>query len=209
MLVATLLSSCGEDTYHYPSVKEEFFSGVANADGLLEYIITDNGTRRVVTEWGEHLTRLQSDTLFRLMGYYEELSADNVKVHSFVNAISPLPVPAIYYADSVATAPVIIQSAWLGNQYINMLLVVKAGGMKHRIVFLEENITGPDDTGTLQAVFSIHHNDGKDAQVYETRGYASLPLYPYLSPAVRQIDIKLNYLDYEGRERDYSFVYKP
>ena len=209
LLVTYLLASCNKDTYHYPSVKEEFFSGYAKSDGSLEYIITDDGRRCVVTEWGEQLTQLKSDTLYRLMGYYEELSPDNVKVHSFVKAISPIPVPAIQYIDSVATAPIILHSAWMGNQYINIVMSVKGGGKEHRIVFLEESVTPVDDSGIVHAVFSIHHNDGGDAQVYEIRGYASLPLSPYLKSSVQQLDIQLNYLDYEGNVRNYSFTYKP
>jgi len=209
LLVLTMLASCSKDTYHYPSVKEEFFSGSANSDGLLGYIITDDGRRRVVTEWGQHLTRLKSDTLFRLMGYYEELSSDNVKVYSFVNAISSRPVPAEQYADSVPTAPVIMHSAWLGNQYINMLVGIKEGGKRHRIVFLEEDVTPADASGIARATFSIHHNDDHDALVYESRAYASLPLATYINPSVHQLNIQLNYLDYEGNLQNYSFEYKP
>lgn len=207
LLVVSLFSSCGKDTYHYPSVKEEFFCGSAKADGMLEYIITDDGVKRVVTEWGNQLDKLKPDTLFRLMGYYEELSSDKVKVHSFVNAISPKPVPATQYSDSVPTAPIILHSAWLGNQYINMLLAVKGGGKKHRVVFLEESVTTVDADGIAHVVFSIYHNDDGDAHVYESRGYASLPLLPYLKPSVRQLDISLKYIDYEGNARDYSFIY--
>lgn len=206
-LLVSILVSCSKDSYHYPSVKEEFFCGSAKADGMLEYIITDDGTKRVVTEWGNQLEKLKPDTLFRLMGYYEELSADKVKVHSFVNAISSKPVPAVHYADSVPTAPIILHSAWLGNQYINMVLAVKSGGKKHRVVFLEEAVTNIDAEGIVHVVFSIHHNDAGDARVYEARGYASLPLLPYLNPPVRQLDITLKYTDYEGNAHDYSFVY--
>lgn len=209
LLVTYLFASCGKDDYHYPSVKEEFFSGCANADSVLTYIITDDGTKRTVTEWGEQLAKLKPDTLYRLMGYYEELTTDHVKVHSFVKAISPMPVPAVQYADSVPTAPIILHSAWLGHQHLNILLAVKAGGKNHRIVFLEESLTPADASGTAHVVFSIHHNDLDDAQVYETRGYASLPLSSYLTPTVQQLDIQLNYLDYEGQVRDYLFEYKP
>lgn len=208
-LVLPLLASCSKDSYHYPSVKEEFFSGSAKSDSLLEYIITDDGVRRIVTERGDQLARLKPDTLYRLMGYYEELSADNVKVYSFVNTISHHPVPAVVYADSVASAPIILHSAWLGNQYINMVLSVKEGGKKHRIVFLEEDVTPVDASGVVRATFSIYHNDGGDAEVYQTRGYASLPLERYLKPSVSQLDITLKYVDYEGIAHDYSFEYKP
>ena len=174
-----------------------------------EYIITDDGVRRIVTERGDQLARLKPDTLYRLMGYYEELSTDNVKVYSFVNTISHHPVPAVVYADSVASAPIILHSAWLGNQYINMVLSVKEGGKKHRIVFLEEDVTPVDASGVVRATFSIYHNDGGDAEVYQTRGYASLPLEQYLKPSVSQLDITLKYVDYEGIAHDYSFEYKP
>ena len=208
--LVALLASCGKEPYHYPSVKEEFFSASAKADSLPAYIITDDGERREVVEWGDNLSRLKPDTLYRLMGYYEDLASDKVKVYSFVKAISPNPVPAQQYADSVSTAPIILHSAWLGGQYVNIVLSVKEGGKKrHHIVFLEEDVTPADASGVVHATFSIHHNDGGDDEVYQTRAYASLPLSPYLQPSVSQLDITLSCLAYDGRVLDYSFVYKP
>lgn len=207
LLMVILLISCGgKDSYHYPSVKEEFFSAYANADSLLQYIITDDGvTRQVVEPRG--LNAVAPDSLVRLMGYYEEQTDGKVKVHSFLNAISPLPVPAEQYADSVATAPVVIQSSWLGYQHVNMLVNVKAGGKTHKIVFLEESSEGPDADGVATAVVSIHHNDAEDARVYDTRGYASLPLTPYLTPQVRKLNLVIRYLTYEEVFREIPFVY--
>ena len=141
------------------------------------------------------------------MGYYEEQTDGKVKVHSFLNAISPLPVPAEQYADSVATAPVVMQSSWLGYKHVNMLVNVKAGGKAHKIAFLEELSEGPDATGVATAVVSIHHNDAEDARIYDTRGYASLPLMPYLSPQVHKLNVVIRYLTYENDIREILFVY--
>lgn len=208
LIVTLLLVSCTKDTYHYPDVKEEFFSGLANADSLLVEIITDDGVTRQVTD-SEKAGHIAPDSLVRLIGYYEDLSDGHVKVHSISPVISPLPVPAVQYADSVPTAPVSLQSSWLGYQHLNMVLNVMGGGRIHKIVFLEIDQTPPDADGVAHAAISIHHDDKYDAAVYQSRAYASLPLYPYLSSSVRQLDIKLCYLDYDGSEKSVSFAYKP
>ncbi len=200
--------SCSKDTYHYPDVKEEFFTAKTGTDSLINTIITDDGISRQVVE-SEDIDRLTPDSIIRLLGYYEEHSNNTVKLHSFIPVTAPLPVPCEEYADSVPTAPVSIQSAWMGYEHINMLLNIQSAGKPHRISFLIDQYQAPDSLGVSSATFSIHHNDGGDAQIYQSRAYASLPLYPYLSSSVRQLDVKVNYLGYDGQIQELSFAYKP
>lgn len=208
-LIATIvLVSCTKDSYHYPNVKEEFFTAYANADSILTTIITDDGRKRQVID-SDNAGRIAPDSLVRLLGYYEELSDNTAKVHSFLLATAPLPVPYTEYADSVATAPLSLQSAWMGHQYINMLFNIQSAGRPHRIAFLLNQHQAPDSDGLASASFSIHHDDSGDARIYESRAYTSLPLYPYLSSSVRQLDVKISYLDYGGQTQELSFVYKP
>ena len=201
-------SSCSKDKYHYPDVKEEFFTAKTGADSLINTIITDDGISRQVVE-SENIDRLTPDSIMRLLGYYEEHGTNTVKLHSFIPVTSPLAVPYEQYNDSVPTAPVSIQSAWMGHEYLNMLINVQSAGKPHRVSFLIHQYQGPDSSGVSSATFSIHHNDGGDAQIYQSRAYASLPLYPYLSSSVRQLDVKVNYLDYDGQIQELSFAYKP
>ena len=208
IVTIVLLSCCKNDTYHYPSVKEEFFTAYAGPDSLIQYIITDDGVLHYVSD-SENIDAILPDSLMRLMGYYEELPKGEVKVHSFLKATAPLAVPVEQYADSLPTAPVSLQSAWLGYRYLNMLVNFKSGGKPHKILFLEESRTAIDSAGVANAVVNIYHKDNNDAQIYEVRGYASLPLSPYLSPGVRQLDLQLNYLSYEGDTCVLNFAYKP
>ncbi len=201
-------SSCSKDSYHYPDVKEEFSTAKTGTDSLINTIITDDGISRQVVE-SENIDRLTPDSVIRLLGYYEEQSNNTVKLHSFIPVTAPLPVPCEEYLDSVPTAPVSIQSAWLGYEHINMLLNVQSAGKPHRVSFLIDQYQAPDSLGLSFASFSIHHNDGGDAQIYQSRAYASLPLYPYLGSSVRQLDVKVNYLDYDGQIQQLSFAYKP
>ena len=203
-----MLTACSSDGHHYPSVKEEFFSGYANADSLLRYIITDDGQQHIVTDSND-IDPVIPDSLIRLMGYYEELPSGQVKIHSFVSAIAPQPVPAVQYADSVSTAPIAVQSLWLGYQYLNMLLHVKTGGKKHKIVFLEDSYIAPDADGVAHVSCRIYHKAEDDAQAYQIRGYASLPLASYLKPDVHQLNLSISFLNYDGEIRTYQFEYKP
>ncbi len=40
-LLACLLAGCGDDDYHYPSVKLEFLTAFSGADGYLRSVVTD------------------------------------------------------------------------------------------------------------------------------------------------------------------------
>ena len=40
-LLACLLTGCGDDDYHYPSVKREFLTAFWGADGYLQSVVTD------------------------------------------------------------------------------------------------------------------------------------------------------------------------
>lgn len=42
-LLACLLAGCGDDDYHYPSVKLEFLTAFSGADGYLRSVVTDEG----------------------------------------------------------------------------------------------------------------------------------------------------------------------
>ena len=42
-LLACLLTGCGDDDYHYPSVKLEFLTVFSGADGYLQSVVTDEG----------------------------------------------------------------------------------------------------------------------------------------------------------------------
>ena len=41
-LLACLLTGCGDDDYHYPSVKLEFLTAFSGADGYLRSVVTDD-----------------------------------------------------------------------------------------------------------------------------------------------------------------------
>ena len=42
-VVSCLSVSCGDDDYHYPSVKQDFMTAFSGADGRLESVLTDEG----------------------------------------------------------------------------------------------------------------------------------------------------------------------
>ena len=49
-LLACLLAGCGDDDYHYPSVKLEFLTAFSGADGYLRSVVTDEGETLPVVE---------------------------------------------------------------------------------------------------------------------------------------------------------------
>ena len=49
-LLACLLTGCGDDDYHYPSVKLEFLTAFSGADGYLRSVVTDEGETLPVVE---------------------------------------------------------------------------------------------------------------------------------------------------------------
>ena len=75
-LLACLLTGCGDDDYHYPSVKLEFLTAFSGADGYLQSVVTDEGETLPVVE-DKTKTNIEANASVRVISNYaSEVTAD-------------------------------------------------------------------------------------------------------------------------------------
>ena len=75
-LLACLLAGCGDDDYHYPSVKLEFLTAFSGADGYLRSVVTDEGETLPVVE-DKTKTNIEANASVRVISNYaSEVTAD-------------------------------------------------------------------------------------------------------------------------------------
>lgn len=196
-----------EEEYHYPSVKLEFLTATTNSQGTIDQIITDKGKAFHVQTDGSYL-RLPADTLLRIVTNYEEVEG-GVRLYGATVPISNYPIPLAEFQEEMVKHPVNIQSIWMGLDYLNMILLVKAQNQKHTFRFIEESATIDEETNELDLLIGLHHNNNGDIEAYTQRAYASIPLKQYAEKGYSKINIRFTLNANEGETVNYDFEYTP
>lgn len=203
-----LLYGCDkEEEYYYPSVKLEFLTATTNSKGTINQITTDQGIAYNVQADGSKL-KLPSDTLLRIVTNYEEVEG-GVRLYGATIPISNYPIPLSEFKEEIIKHPASIQSIWMGLDYLNMILQVKAQNKKHTFRFIEESATIDEDTNVLNLLVGLYHNNNGDIEAYTQRAYASIPLKQYAEKGYNKINIRFTLNTNEGETRDYDFEYTP
>ena len=206
-----LLCACADDDYHYPSVKLEFLTAYSDEEGSMEYVVTDEGREYAVLA-GADDWRITPDSLTRIVSNYEVLQADGVegvRLYSTLTAVSPLPVPVGELKWNVETDPVDVLSIWMGRDYLNLILEIKAQDRLHKILFVEEDRAV--DVENRRAIVSLLlcHDDGGDLQAYTKWAYCSVPLRHYAAEGVETVTVRFSVHTYSGEVKTYEMEYKP
>lgn len=207
-MLLCLLAACGDDDYHYPSIKLEYLTALSDSDGILQSIQTDAGDWYSVLEDASAMT-VEPDTAVRIVANYETVADDNgtggVILYATTEAISAVPLPASHFADGVHTDPADILSIWKGLYYLNVVLELKVQGGTHSFHFIEES--NEVDTGTRNISLLLYHDDGGDAQSYTRRAYLSVPLQQYFTDGVGKLNLSFSLNTYAGDLKTYEFEY--
>lgn len=211
-LLACLLAACGDEEYYYPSVKLEYMTAYSGADGKLQSILTDEGKNYPVVEDLTN-TRIQASSFVRMVSNYSMVtSADEavgVKLYAALNTISPLPASADKFQDGVKTDPVDILAIWMGLDYLNITLEIKAQDGKHLFGFIEDKVSSNVVTGETKVHLTLYHDAGNDVQAYTKRSYLSVPLRQYAKENVRKVTVYFSVHTYSGALKTYTFDYIP
>lgn len=211
VLMCVLLVSCDDDDdYHYPSVKLEFLTAQAGADGRLASVLTDEGAKYAVLEDASD-TRIDAGASIRIVSNYSTEGANGasgVKLYAVLQAISPVPKSAEEFKDGVKHDPANVSSIWMGLDYLNMILDIKAQNGKHTFHFVEDRVSTDESTGHRTVHLSLYHDDGGDVQAYSRRAYASVPLWHYAEVGINKITVHFSLQTYSG-EKAYEFEYNP
>lgn len=206
-----LLTACGEDDYHYPSVKLEFLTAYSDADGMLERVLTDEGEEYQILA-DASASHTHPDSLVRIVSNYELVQTEaeeGVRLYAVSAAIAPRPLPADGFPDGVKTDPVDVLSIWMGRNYLNLILTVKAQNGKHTFHYVENQVTVDTDTRRSSVELTLYHDDGGDTQAYSQRAYCSVPLLQYAGDDVDAVDVSLHVHTYSGEIKTYGFEYRP
>lgn len=195
-----LIASCSEDEYDYPSVRLEFVTVKAGADGSIQSLVPDKGTQLQVLE-DRTKSSIASNASRRVMSNYEVVLTDGVataRIYSLQNVVTPEPKladdPA--FAGGLQIDPVSVTSIWIGRDYLNMILDVKVqGGKTHVFGIVEEGIEETDAETIV--TLTLFHNANKDKEYYNRRAYISVPLTKYaIKESDKAIRIKFKYHTY-------------
>lgn len=214
LLISFLFFSCGEDDdYVYPSVKLEFLTAEAGSDGFLNYLVTDNGERLVVSE-DLSKTQIDANSSVRIVSNYEELDETaagikQAKVYALLKAVSPQPSPASDFADGVKTDPADVLSIWLGRDYLNVTLSIKMQNGKHLFHFVENKVETDQTTGRQTVYLTLYHDAGDDLEAFTRRAYLSVPLSKYTENNTRETIVYFSVNTYDDEVKQYFFDYTP
>lgn len=205
VVLLCLFVSCGDDDYHYPSVKQDFLTAFSGSDGRLESVLTDEGETFQIVEDASGL-RVNADTAIRIVANYETLIADNDviggKLYALLQTVSPVPLAATEFEGGVKTEPSEIQSIWLGYGYLNIVLKVKQQG-KHLFHFVEDEIAVDRDNGRATVQLTLYHDISSIVQDYSKRAYLSVPLKQYMTDGIKDMSVYFRIYTYSDRFKTY------
>lgn len=211
-LLVSLLTSCRDDDYHYPSVKLEFMTAFSGEDGSLKSVLTDEGEQYPVLENASKLT-IDPNSFVRIVSNYEPVKTvegvAGVKLYAVLGTISPFPLPAEKFENGIKTDPVELQSIWMGIDYLNLLLGIKAQDGKHLLHFVEDEVVKEESTGLVTVHLTLYHDATDDVLAYTKRAYVSVPLWQYAEEWVRKVTVTMDIKIYSGETKTYQFDYIP
>lgn len=107
------------------------------------------------------------------------------------------------------TDPVELQSIWLGYDYLNILLGIKAQNGRHIVDFIEDEVTADAATGQVTVHLTLFHDNVEDVQAYTRRAYASAPLWKYATAGVQKVTVYFTVNTYSEGPKTYEFEYIP
>lgn len=210
-LVVCLLAACGGDEYHYPSVKMEFVTAHAGADGNLQSILTDEGKTYTVVEDATK-SNIGADSSVRMVSNYGPMAATDgtsgVKLYAAMRTISPVPQSVGEFKDGVKTDPADVLSIWMGIDYLNITLTVKAQSEKHTFAFIEDRVVA-DAGSDHKEVFPTLYHDSNNGVGYTQRAYLSVPLRQYAAEGIEKVTVHFSLHTYSGEIKTYDFDYIP
>lgn len=208
-LAGLLLAACGGDDYHYPDVKLEFLSAVTGSDGALAQIITDEGTAYPVAH-DRSATVSTPDSLLRLVSNYlvtsDEEGKPAAELYAVTPAVSPLPKAPSEFEEGVKHDAAEVLSIWMGYDYLNMVLLVKAQNLPHRFHFVEETVRKDEAAAQCEVFLKLYHDAGEDVPAYTRRAYLSVPLRHYATEGVREVLVHFTLFTEQGEWNNYDFT---
>ena len=211
VLLLMMVVSCGDDDYHYPSVKLEFLTALSGENGVLQSVLTDEGERLDVAVDGTGLS-FEENTATRIVTNYEWITTTSgskgVRLYAGIFPVSPTPRPADEGKEGICTDAAEVTSIWMGLDYLNILLAIKAQNQSHAFHFIEDQVLTDTETGNREVYLTLYHDAGDDLQAYTHRVYLSVPLQKYLLDLKGgELTVHFSLHTYDGTVKTYDMDY--
>lgn len=211
--VLLLLTACShDDNYRYPSVKAEYLTVFSGKSGRVQSVLTDGGKTYPIFKATKNAT-IRPDSSARIVGQYEVTTeadgTEGVNLYTCQPVISPFPLPANHFKGGVKTDPADVLGIWMGLDYLNITLTVKAQREVHLFHFVEDAVKTDEETGLCNISLTLYHDAKNDVQAYTRRIYLSVPLRRYITKGVRQVKVHFCLHTNAGSIKTYSFDYIP
>lgn len=181
LLLLLLTPSCTTDVYdkgegELSLMRAELVEAHANGDKLIDWCVTDEGERLVMTQPQKVSGVQTADSIYRVMLYYNK-----VEKGADIIAAAIIPTLAPHRIKDMKTDPVRFESMWMSTsrRYLNMGLYLKTGDngndKLHHVVGinLDTLIQYPDGKRTAHLAF--YHDQGGLPEYYSQRSYISIP----------------------------------
>lgn len=205
-----LLAACAkEDNSHYPDTKLEFLTARAGANGYLQSILTDEGKTYTVVEDATN-TQIGANSSIRIVSNYGPVvtpgGTSGMKLYAAIRTISLIPQPATNFKEGIKTDPAEILSIWMGLDYLNIVVNVKAQGGRHTFHFIEDEVFTDAMTGHKEVFLTLYHDASGDIG-YTQRAYLSIPLRQYVEENVRKVTVHFSLHTESGGIKTYDLDY--
>lgn len=206
-----LFAACGED-YFVPSMKQDYLTAYSSASGELTSVVTDKGVHLPVLSDATH-SCIEADSLVRIVCNYTEETDNNgttgIHINALSGTVSPIPQPAENFKDGIKTDAADVLSIWMGLDYLNCIVEVKAQNKTHYFHFVEETVETDEATGHRTVSLLLYHDAGSDLQAYTQRAYLSIPLRTYATEGISTVTVRFSLHTSEGEVKTYTYDYNP
>jgi hypothetical protein len=174
-------SSCTTDTYdkgegELSMMRAELVEAHANGDKLIDWCMTDESERLVMTQPQKVSGVQTADSIYRVMLYYNK-----VEKGADIIAAAIIPTLAPHRIKDMKTDPVRFESMWMSTsrRYLNMGLYLRTGetgnDKQHHTIGINLDTLVRNADGKRTAYLHFYHDQGGLPEYYSQRTFLSIP----------------------------------
>lgn len=183
LLLLLLTPSCTTDVYdkgegELSLMRAELVEAHANSDKLIDWCVTDEGERLLLTQPLKMNGVQTADTIYRALLYYNkvEQGADVVSA-GIITTLAP------HRIKDMKTDPVRFESLWMGQNhcYLNgsiylMIGNIAAEDLPRQVIGAHTDTLMQNADGTRTLHLRLYHDQAGMPEYYSQRTYMSIPL---------------------------------
>lgn len=184
--VLSLLCACTQDAYDqgtgtYSLTQADFVEAHADANGLVDYVLTDDGDSLALTTPQNVSWVQRKDSVYRALFYYNKVAEHEAENVAFSYVYTLTAVATSQYK-RITTDPVDFESAWISKnqRYLNFSLLFKSGYADHDVtgqtIGLGCDSIHTNADGTKTAYYVFLHSQEDVPEYFTVKAYISVPI---------------------------------